>query len=286
MLPEPLRGGVWPVTRGTREPHRALVERGAFTLIELLVVVAIIALAVSILLPTLGAARESGRTTRCLSNLRQLGLGWVLYADDHDGRAMPLADDGSLVFWWGAITPDGPGPIVRHERGFLSAYLDSGLHAASVYECPAQPWGSYRAQPNGLSPAQPTSTYGYNGYYLSPAATPGWSAQICGQRWKSLSDVERPSDLFVFADTLLDGDPPRNSALLDPPELFAVGAWSMNEFPTTCFRHGGCACAVHADGSAAAYRAEPGWIIGERSRTGSVGMMNDPHYIPDWSRWR
>jgi hypothetical protein len=176
---------------------------------------------------------------------------------------------------------------VQHERGFLSPYLDAGLHERSVYECPSQPWGSYRAQPSGLSPAQPTSTYGYNGYYLSPPMTPGWNSQIGTQRWKTLADLERPAELFVFADTLLDGTPPRNNALLDPPELFSNGTWTTNDSPTTCFRHGGrCACAVRADGSAGAYRAEPGWIVGQRSFTGSVEMKNAPHYVPDWARWR
>jgi prepilin-type N-terminal cleavage/methylation domain-containing protein/prepilin-type processing-associated H-X9-DG protein len=57
---------------------------GAFTLIELLVVVAIIAMLAAILFPVFAQAREKARQTSCLSNVKQMGLGLMMYAQDYD----------------------------------------------------------------------------------------------------------------------------------------------------------------------------------------------------------
>ncbi len=61
------------------------VSRRGFTLIELLVVVAIIALLAALLLPALKQARLRGKIAVCMSNMRQLGIGWYLYADSNGG---------------------------------------------------------------------------------------------------------------------------------------------------------------------------------------------------------
>ena len=61
----------------------------AFTLVELLVVIGIIALLMSILLPALSKARKQANATRCLSNLRQVALGFVFYANDYKGALPP-----------------------------------------------------------------------------------------------------------------------------------------------------------------------------------------------------
>ena len=264
------------------------MKRGCgFSLIELLVVVAIIAILASILLPALVQSRSQALFVNLAARLAQLGHAFHMYAFDYVGKAMPLAytrseviGDGPPVYWWGTNGENG----VDHTRGFVWPYLQSDLRAKGVYECPSQPWGTYR--PQGAA-REITSTYGYNGYYLCPPHTPGWSYSIGEQPWKNIDNLVLPQRLFVFADTLIDlgGDQGYNNALLDPPYLYMGSYWTPNASPTTAFRHGWRANVLLADGHVEPFGPGEGQIISPRLRIGWVGEHNDPHYIPDWREW-
>lgn len=86
----------------------AQYRRHAFTLIELLVVISVIAVLISIVLPSLGTAREASRRAKCLANLRSVGQGFSMYLKDskdrfprvrpiHDGNGHPTLNDPSLL---------------------------------------------------------------------------------------------------------------------------------------------------------------------------------------------
>ena len=120
-------------------PHRVARDsrRSGFTLIELLVVVAIIALLISILLPSLSRARQQAKQTVCMANLRSIGQAFIMYADQFNGLWPPVVDQMAEQNRW--PVPFYKSKIISQE---LNQYDDAGamIHAGgpSVFLCPAE----------------------------------------------------------------------------------------------------------------------------------------------------
>jgi prepilin-type N-terminal cleavage/methylation domain-containing protein len=96
------------VNTRTNRPH-------AFTLIELLVVIAIIAILAAILFPVFAQAREKARQAACLSNMKQIGIGLIMYASDYDSQYPPsqLGFGSQLVSW-----PQMMQPYIKNQDVF------------------------------------------------------------------------------------------------------------------------------------------------------------------------
>lgn len=263
----------------------------AFSLVELLVVIAIVALLIGILAPALGSARRAAMTVQCMSNQRQLVSAWTMHADDHDAEPMPHRDQSTndRVYWYGR--EDEENDRIDHEAGAIAPYLRARPGDGSVFECPAQPEGSYR---NQGSVDDFTTTYGYNAYALAPGST-GYHA-LASMRPTPIHRIRRPALLLVFGDTLLAlfGDEPNSSALLDPPRLYmGNGRWFENFSPTTAFRHGvrrgsgfGAAVTARADASVHTDTHDPRARTIDEHAIGSLSSENDPHYIEHPWEWR
>lgn len=164
-----------------------------FTLIELLVVIAIIAILAAILFPVFAQAREKARQTSCLSNMKQIGLGIMMYAQDYD-ETYPLH-----------FTNQSPRPVnpvnasAAAPRMMWNVAIYPYLKNWQIYTCP-----SGKPQPTDAFVAAYNISYGYNYGYLSklnptddPAGASFGTQYFSGV---SMAGVGRPAGIVAVID--------------------------------------------------------------------------------------
>jgi len=200
-------------------------EKRGFTLIELLVVIAIIAILAAILFPVFANAKEAAKKTECLSNGKQLGLAWTMYAADNDERACPAyyysADYRFETAWdfildWSTTTP-------TWSIGLLGPYTKNG----QLSRCPSF---------NGESWGRPVTGLAYNTTYVG-------GDPFLGSGPVGLSQIQDVSGTAILADAGY-GKPVSACNYLRAPSdpFFAYGK--------VHFRHLKAANVSYADGHA------------------------------------
>lgn len=166
-------------------------EKG-FTLIELLVVIAIITILAAILFPVFARARENARRASCLSNMKQIGLGFIQYTQDYDER-MPASDANN-------------GGDAGHT---LSYYVQPYIKNTQVFQCPSDSSGS-------------AFSYGYNYFYLSPSGIAGAIP---------IAKIQTPAETVALVDKLKDPTQLIQDYVY-PPQLWRInGSTFANHAP-------------------------------------------------------
>jgi prepilin-type N-terminal cleavage/methylation domain-containing protein len=212
---------------------------GAFTLIELVVVVAIIALLAALLLPAVTKSKAKAHGIYCLSNTRQLTLGWLLYANDHDGKLCPNRINSFESWVAGVLDFDNSNTdntnvqyLVNSRYAKLAPYVNS----AGSFKCPSdKSTVGYRHRLARVRSFSMNHAVGANEQQGQLPFGSGWTI------YKKSDDITSPSpsQLWVFIDehpdSIDDGrfvvDSERQGAaaqLISFPANFHSGASSLS----------------------------------------------------------
>lgn len=168
-------------------------KRG-FTLIELLVVIAIISILAAILFPVFARARENARRASCLSNLKQLGLGAMMYSQDYDEKILRLTTCGSTELETGKTTTN-TSACAAPSAGYVHLWMHSlypYVKSVQVFNCPSANMTSPHRFTGGY---EAYISYGYNRNQFDQTGSSGNSI--------SITQILRPSENIMFADSKL-----------------------------------------------------------------------------------
>lgn len=245
----------------------------AFTLIELLVVVAVIALLIAIMLPSLGAARERARTVTCASNLRELSAAALIYAG-YNQDSFPLARDASAD-WDFALATDAAGNsvlapgILWRASGPPDAATGGGT-VMRIQQCP-----SYTGRSATLT--DPYTGYNYNTSYVGK----GVGESIV--RPARLGDLRKSSATALFGDGGYYGGV--TDKFMRSPEPYPQSPDTLTALTraagTQAYRHGRNMTNVgFADGHAEAWTMRSnGGISVVTPTTGFLAADNGPYKL-------
>jgi prepilin-type N-terminal cleavage/methylation domain-containing protein/prepilin-type processing-associated H-X9-DG protein len=172
-------------------------KRHAFTLVELLVVISIIALLLAVLMPALQKARQAAMATICLSNTRTVGLGFQLYAQDHDDF-LPYfgnyANGSDGLRWYMAILPYVTKAAKKNQVVDAKFYIcpsRRSLFSDSQLPLSTAPAGTVRALDIGVVYGFQSGLFGYKNW-------PG----IANSGSTKITSVRKAGTIFMAMDSL------------------------------------------------------------------------------------
>jgi prepilin-type N-terminal cleavage/methylation domain-containing protein/prepilin-type processing-associated H-X9-DG protein len=176
---------------------RARCGMWGFTLIELLVVIAIIAILAAMLLPSLSKAKTKAQGIQCMSNTKQVMLGYLLYTDDFNNRVINAADwTGDQWLDWTTST-DNTNLIMLldDKKAPLAKYFGK---TKNLYKCPADKFASPAQRGRGWN--ERVRSISMNAFSGWPDATQDPSNFNKYKVFQKTTDPLRPTELFVILD--------------------------------------------------------------------------------------